>query len=278
MLLVYLADAFLEFNVMGLYLDYLLPVGAMLVGIVAGSGYGMAAWITGARIPRALLWVVILFQCAAYFYAQYLVFERMHLVYKDTGLPVGFFQYFDVAARSFAFKSSDGTSANAMGVWGYAFRFLEVAGFAAAGVIIPLFVRGIPYCESCQRYMRRKVATALPASVPARKIKKSDAAALAAYQEENRQAAESAAKALDTLSEMAASRETASLTDSLTALRPGTVAANNRPFRYSLSLYLCRTCPAGDLVAIPLSGQGKKLKRGEKMEFPIPTEGDAGHA
>jgi hypothetical protein len=244
LLLVYLANVYANINPMGVYLDYVLPVGAMIVGILAGSGYGLVSWIAGIKIPRALLWAVVFLQCVAYFCARYIVFENLHLVYKGTNQAVGFFEYFDASARAFAFKASDGGSENGMGPWGYVFRLLEVAGFAASGVLIPLFVSDIPYCDSCRRYMRRKSKVVLPGSVRLRKVKTSDASGLAAYQEEQRRAAESAEKAVNILGEMAGSRQIDALNNSLGALSPGTGAARQLPVRYLIHLFLCPTCPA----------------------------------
>jgi hypothetical protein len=42
-----------DFNIMGWYANYVLPIGALLVGLVASSGYGIASWITGQKILLA---------------------------------------------------------------------------------------------------------------------------------------------------------------------------------------------------------------------------------
>ena len=39
-------------HVMGWYADYVIPAGALLIGLVAGSGYGIASYLTGFRIRR----------------------------------------------------------------------------------------------------------------------------------------------------------------------------------------------------------------------------------
>ncbi len=80
LLLVYWANVYGHFNIMGWHLDYIIPAGAMLVGIMAGSGYGLFCWISGIKIPRGLLWAIILLQCVAYVAAEYIAFEQLHLV------------------------------------------------------------------------------------------------------------------------------------------------------------------------------------------------------
>ena len=44
-----------DFHVMGWYGNYVIPAGALLVGMAAGSGYGIASYLTGFRIRRGLL-------------------------------------------------------------------------------------------------------------------------------------------------------------------------------------------------------------------------------
>ena len=58
---VYLLDVTTDdFHIMGWYANYVLPVGALLVGLVASFGYGLASWLTGIKITRGLLVKVLL--------------------------------------------------------------------------------------------------------------------------------------------------------------------------------------------------------------------------
>ena len=153
-----------DFNIMGWYANYVLPIGALIVGFVAASGYGIASWRTGQKITRRLLWTVLAFQVVAYFVSQYIEFHSLGLQYND-GTPVGFLTYFDFAARAFSWQQKDGTAGSPLGVWGYAFRLLEIVGFCGGSLAVPLLLRAVPYCESCQSYMKTKEAGLLPASV-----------------------------------------------------------------------------------------------------------------
>ena len=65
---VYLLDTWTDdFHIMGWYADYVIPVGALIVGVVASSGYGLASWFSGIKITRSLLGMVLLLQLVAYF-------------------------------------------------------------------------------------------------------------------------------------------------------------------------------------------------------------------
>lgn len=259
---VYVLDTKAEdFHIMGLYANYVLPIGAIIVGVVASSGYGLASWFSGIKITRLLLWLILVLQLAAYFAAQYIEFNSRHLVYHKTGKPVGFIEYFDATARSFAWKQSDGSMGQPLGIWGYAFRGLEIVGFAAGGLIVPLVLRKKPYCQVCQRYMRTRQLGLVPASVPVKKVKKSDVAGLAAYQAEQQQALDRGKQTVETLQQHAAGAKPADFQKILTELGPGKKQAARLPGRFSLQLVHCSRCYAGQFVVKLLLGQGKQLKQ-----------------
>jgi len=260
---VYLLDARTEdFHIMGWYANYILPVGALLVGLVAASGYGLASWLSGIKITRGLLWTVLVLQVAAYFAAQYIEFKNLKLFHRD-GRPVGFLEYFDFAARSFAWKQKDGSMGKPMGAWGYAFRGLEVAGFVLGGLLVPIALRKAPYCQSCRRYMRTRELGLFPASVPARKVKKSDAVALAAYQSEQEQAFEAGKGVWETLRQLAETNQSADFQQKLADLQPGKKAAAKLPRRFGLQLVSCPRCRSGWLNARLFTGQGREVKQAD---------------
>ena len=111
-----------DFHVMGWYANYVIPVGAIIVGLAAGSGYGIASWLTGVRISRSLLWTVLLLQTAAYVGAEYVEyrdvmgqFEKAGVgLVQDQRLPT-FLEYYDFKARSFAWKAKNGNGAGSAG-------------------------------------------------------------------------------------------------------------------------------------------------------------------
>src|SRR5437879_245713 len=48
----YFAETHYQENVMGLYADYVIPVGALIAGLIAGSGYGLTSYFSGVKIRR----------------------------------------------------------------------------------------------------------------------------------------------------------------------------------------------------------------------------------
>jgi hypothetical protein len=254
---VFAADRYADdFHIMGWYANYVLPIGAFLVGLVAASGYGVASWLSGTKITRGLLWTIVALQILAYFGAQYIEFRGLKI-------PISFFEYYDFTARSFAWKQHDGTPGQPLGMWGYCFRLLEVAGFVFGGLVVPLAMLKAPYCPACQLYMKTKQLTVFPASVPVRKVKKSDPAGQAAYETEQQQAIDQGKQTLGTLQQFAAKSDSAGFRKQLNELQPGQKAAGKLPGRFFLKLVHCKRCACGQLVSAHQLGQGNQIKTTE---------------
>ena len=271
---VYLLDSSgSDFNIMGLYGDYVIPAGAMIVGAVASSGYGIASWFSGVKISRSLLWTVLAIQIGVYFIAQYIAFSHLHLVHREDGSPVGFFEYYDFMARSFAWKNESGTGRGApLGIWGYAFRLLEIVGFVAGSLIVPAILYKAPYCQPCQRYMRTRHLSLFAASVPFKKIKKSDTAGKATHQAEQEQAFAQGKNVSESLLKMAAENKSDNFNQTLAHLASAKKAANKLPHRIILHLISCNQCHSGWLRSRLLSGKGKQLKTTELARADVPPE------
>ncbi len=144
------------FNLMLFYANYVLPVGAILVGAVCASGYGIAGWYTGLKMSPRLIWGVVAQLALAYFIAQYEMFRT----FVPESSPLGFWQWFDATTRGFSFSKTGGGQ---FGVFGYAMRALELAGFVFGGWLVPKALSAKPYCEPCRTYQRTTTLVKLPA-------------------------------------------------------------------------------------------------------------------
>ena len=72
-----------QFNVMGWYVNGILPVGALLVGAASGAGYAVASRLLQVKLSRAFVLGMITTAILDYFAAQYLTYtnilERLHV-------------------------------------------------------------------------------------------------------------------------------------------------------------------------------------------------------
>jgi hypothetical protein len=248
-----------DFHVMGWYADYVLPVGAVLVGAAAGSGYGLASWRSGVKIGRGLLWLIVVLQTGAYFTAQYVEFRGMALQYDD-GTPVGFFEYLDLQARSFAWQERNGTPGQPLGAWGYGVRLLEITGFVGGGLLIPIGLRRRPYCDGCQIYLREKDVGWLPAGVLPRKVKKKDIEGQAAYARDREQTWKAGREQLEAISQQAVAGRAADFEQLMEPHAANKKACQKLERRIHLRLFTCPECRTGFLDAQTVEGQGKQIR------------------
>ena len=270
---VYLLDRYTDdFHIMGWYANYVLPAGAFIVGLLAGSGYGLASWFTGIKITRRLLWLVVLMQLGTYFAAQYIEFHNLHLIYSKTHEPVSFFTYYDATARAFAWKQNNGSAGEPLGMWGYCFRLLEIVGFVGGGLIAPAVLAKAPYCAGCQRYMRTRDLALVPATVPARKVKRSDTAGQAALQAEQTQAFELGKETVARIGQLASENKAADFRAFLETLVPGKKAAGKLPAKFSLHLVVCERCFAGRFLTRLSVGQGNQITVKDFAQTELPAE------
>jgi len=254
--------------VMGWYWGYVIPIGAILVGAVASSGYGLGSWWSGVKISGVLLMGIMALQVGAYFVGQYIEFSSMGLAYED-GTPVDFISYFQWATTSFGWIQDDGSMGPALGAWGYGLKALEVAGFAIGSLIAPAALRSVSYCDTCLRYMRKQGEVMLPASVQARKIKKKDAEGKETYERAQQEALEVGTAVGGNLAELAAAGDAEGFSSVAAEYIPIRKEVSKLPIRLLLSLSSCPNCQAGELKASVITGQGQEQNIQETGRGPL---------
>jgi hypothetical protein len=274
---VYFIDRSTHSSLMGWYIDYFLPVGALGVGLVASSGYGIASWRMGVKIRRGLLWAMLGLLIGCYFTAEYVEFRmrgpisivrRMPATGSAPGKPpivrqLGFWEYFHRTAVNWTW-TSDSTHPNEkhepLGMWGYVFRIAGILGFVAGGAIVPVVLMKKDYCELCERYMKTRTLAVFPASIPFKKFKKSDTEATAKYGQQQQQMLQNAQARHDRMAAAAATGDLATFRDEILKNTPEKKAAAKLPRRVLVSLIRCPNCSNGYLGATMKSGQGNQVK------------------
>lgn len=261
---------FPNFELMGQYANYIIPVGAIVVGICAGSGYGLASWLTGSKIGRGLLFQVVILQVIGYFAAQYV--EYFMLQQQAGGmLAFSFWEYFDFITRAFAWDN-DGNPGEPFGTWGYGMRVLEISGFSLSGLLAPALLFAVPYCEKCQVYMRSKDIGLLPAGILPRKIKKKDTEGQKEYEQEQKQTLEQGQELANQLIGTIKSNKAQDFVKLLNAHAENKKEVEKQTSRLKVSLEDCRRCQAGKLAIKLLTGQGDTVSSTDFAEADLDAD------
>ena len=161
------------FHLMGFLLWYVVPVGAIAVGALSGSGYCLAQWKLNLRVSWGTIAQIALVSLAAYFTAHYITYRGIRDgLPPDVAAQVSFVDYLRMICENVSVKSTEsGSKAVELGKFGYAVIFLEMAGFCLGATIPSLILRGKPYCGKCRRYLR-KHASYVISSTPLEGFKK----------------------------------------------------------------------------------------------------------
>jgi hypothetical protein len=260
---VWAVNVYADENPMGWYANYVIPAGAILVGGVASSGFGLASWLTGAKITGRLLVATTVVLVGGYWVAQLLEFRVAFpdgAFYED-GTPVGFLAWYDVVTRSFAWKDH-GKIGSALGGWGYALRVGELVGFAGGGLIAPVLLRKAPYCAACRRYMRQPLVAVIPAGIEPKRVSKKDAPALAAREAAANEAWDRGQSALSTLYAAGAAGDPGAFASAVATSGPvkGSRKTEKLTARLHVRAVHCPRCGAGELRTQVATGQGKEIK------------------
>ena len=285
---VYLLDVRGNMNVMGLYADYVLPAGAIFVGLAASSGYAAMSWWLGVKIRRRLLLTIVALLIGSYFAAEYVTYRSLgplgapagaRMITSPTGqitVPVfrriGFWEYFHRKAVNWRWKKQNSTDPEGqpLGTAGYFFVILGIVGYVGAGLLIPISLGSKAYCDLCERYMRTRRLAVWPiiAAVQRRSRAPNDAAADASSLP---QVIEAEAKLIH-LRACVAAGDSAGF---IAALRqtPGEMKQADKELR-RLAIYLisCPSCASGRLSPTVLAGHGKQTRRKKLGETEVPQE------
>src|SRR5438445_9530105 len=135
---VYLLDrTTTDFHIMGWYANYVLPIGALIVGIVASSGYGLASWFSGIKITRGLLWLVLGLQFLAYLPRSISSSRASTWFIRRPARPLVFLNIMTSSRAPLPGKSTTDEPVNLWGSGVTRFAGLRCSGLPAAASLFP---------------------------------------------------------------------------------------------------------------------------------------------
>jgi hypothetical protein len=267
-----------DYNMMGWYYFYIIPVGAIVVGAAAGSGFAIAAWLTGLRVTRIFLVIVILLQASAYVGAEYLQFlefrsmmKKAGLVMADTAQPPTFLQYIDMTIRSSKLETNtishdDGPLESV----GYLYTLSAFLGFVVSGVIAPACMRGSAYCAKCQQYRSRRELGIIPMTIPSEPVS-DDPDAESDFDARHEAAMEIGQAQYERIRDLAMAGDSSGFNAEVSLLKAQNRSAGKLPLRLVIDMDFCSGCGDGLLGGTVIAVRGDSMDLDRLPTLAVPS-------
>ena len=136
---------------------FILPVGALLAGLGAASGYYAGAKLFQQKPAGGILLNMVGASIGAFLvvhYTPYFMLEVDGIRVKEV---ISFWKYLDLDIRHTSLSLLRGrVSTGGLGsFWGYAYACLQLLGFSFGGFVIFAMLLDNPYCDKCSRYLKK---------------------------------------------------------------------------------------------------------------------------
>ncbi|MBV9227030.1 MAG: hypothetical protein JOY85_23590 [Acidobacteriaceae bacterium] len=137
---------------------FVIPVGALLAGFAAASGYYFGAKTFHHRPTRLLVFNMISVAVTTYFVINYLNYSLLQIDGHPASSLVSFGQYMDVLlshqSLALRIRGAKVGETGDLGAFGYIVALLQILGFAVGGLAVYGNLRSNPYCGKCNKYLK----------------------------------------------------------------------------------------------------------------------------
>jgi hypothetical protein len=257
-----------RFNAFGWHINWVIPGGALLLGLLASIGFAVAAYKGGHRITRGVLLVSALILLGGYVGGQYVQYRQDFPDGRfDDGTSIGFLDYYDKVARNIQFRDKRGHLGSKLGAWGLGARGLQILGFVLGGLLPAFVLMAKPYCQACGRYRTSKQVGLVPADLTAKWVGDKSPERVA----ERARLRESAEATMRDVFAAAAKGDGPAIADRLE--REGPKAKRSEidkvDSRFVFELEHCPGCGDGTLIAKLRTLHGKHVKHAELQRAAV---------
>jgi len=163
-LVIWLCLHFLHFAIYS-FSYWFIPIGAIICGMAAGSGYYFAAQELNHKATRLVLANLLSMSVATFFVVQYLNYYYLDVNGQYVRDALSFPVFLDIVIRHSTVGLAFGPQSGALGVFGYLLVLLPIGGFAIGGWFLYSRLQVLPWCERCGIYLQPALLDARYASV-----------------------------------------------------------------------------------------------------------------
>ena len=139
---------------------FVIPIGAICVGMMAATGFMIAARVLNVRPARSTLAVIIVSSMTMFVAIQWLDYTWMTVDGQAISSAISFqdFLSFTISHTSMqvGVRGHFSDTGIQLGGGGYLFVAVQIVGFLIGGVSIYLILTGMTYCERCSKYFSAK--------------------------------------------------------------------------------------------------------------------------
>ncbi len=151
-------------NIFTFNIWFIVPAGAVAVGMAAASGYYFGALYFHKRPTPILFIQMALIAAFSQFLIYYLEYATLVIDGQRISEYVQFSQYLDISLTKAHYRVGRGAGVDTgeIGSTGYWIAGLQFVGFLVGGIAIYFILSGKAVCEECQMYFRplaKKVKT-----------------------------------------------------------------------------------------------------------------------
>jgi hypothetical protein len=143
------------FDLFTLSIWVIIPIGAIISGAAAASGYYFGSLYFHERPNNALLLQMV---CIAVFTHCLIYYLNYRIIILDNGEPlsnfIAFSEYLQVSLTKSHYRFGRSLDIGEVGKFGYGLAFIEFIGFLLGGLSVYAILLNRPTCAPCNKYLR----------------------------------------------------------------------------------------------------------------------------
>lgn len=152
--LVLAVERWLDFSFFTLTFWVVVPVGALITGCLAATGYYFGSILANRRPGRSLLLNMVLVSGATFFLIYYIQYRSLTIDGQSVSELVSFTTFLQLVLTKAEYGLMRSSAHFEVGAFGYVIAALQLVAFMLGGLGSYLALSAKPFCDRCDKYMK----------------------------------------------------------------------------------------------------------------------------